>query len=324
MIFGQRDVSQVLESGRMPLLVAETSSQCLLDCLYCYRKNDKEPKAKKGAALDISERIRLIQDAARLGAKAYHIVGAGEPLCDPCFPEQLKEANRLGMEIMVATDGTMLRSKRFLDMMERFEASVFLKLNSFSEEVERGLVGKKGYAKKRNTALIRLIERGFNREEKGESGAISTRLAIDCMITESNLGEALDILRFCRLNNISPFMTTFIPVGRGSIEGRPDLESELADLFRKAKEQDLDMGFDDGNAGIYLGGQECNQRGLGPYININGEARVCVGEKDAVGNILEESLENIWTRIRKMTSSFLIQDARLVCPPRENATKARK
>jgi MoaA/NifB/PqqE/SkfB family radical SAM enzyme len=326
MDFSETDISDAPRKGRMPVLMAETIARCSLNCVNCYRKEPRGGWAQKSKELSLEERLALIRDAAGLGTTAYHIVGAGETLDDPDFPMQLEEARRFGMEVMVPTNGIGLQSERTVDMLDASGASILLKLNSFSDDVERRLVGQKGYADMRNRVLEKLLERNsFNREEIGGSGAVTTRLAISCMITRLNQHEVLDILRFCREHNIAPFIDTFIPVGRTAREiGLTPAQEEIEGLFLQAKERDTRMGIDGGNGNIYLGGMECFQRGLGPYVNIIGEARVCVGEKEAIGNIREESLAAIWTRIREMTADYVSNCGRLRCPPRENARMERE
>ncbi len=325
MDFSETDVSDVSRTGRMLALMAETTAKCSLRCVNCYRQESGGGWAQKGRELVLEERLALIRDAASLGARAYHIVGAGETLDDPLFPRQLEEARRFGMEVMVATNGLRLQSGRIVDMLDESGASILLKLNSFSDEVERQLTERAGYADMRNRMLERLLDRkSFNREEVGTSGATTTRLAISCMITRLNQHELLDILRFCRERNIAACIDTFIPVGRTAREiGLTPPYAEINELFQQAREQDARMGIDGGRGNIYLGGMECFQRGLGPYINILGEARLCVGEKEPVGNIREEPLHAIWERIRTTTADYIRDHCGgLMCPPRENARRA--
>lgn len=306
--------------------MAETIARCSLRCINCYRQETDGGWTQKGRQLSLEERLTLIRDAAKLGAITYQIVGAGETLDDPDFPRQLEEARKFGMEVMVPTNGIGLQSERTMDTLDASGASVLLKLNSFSEDVERQLTGRAGYAGMRNKVLEKLLGRNsFNREEIGRSGAITTRLAISCMITRLNQHELLDVLKFCRERNIAPFINTFIPMGKTAKEiGLTPAQKDVEGLFRQAKEQDTRMGIDAGNGSIYLGGTECFQRGLGPYVNIVGEARVCVGEKEAVGNIREEPLAAIWTRIRETTADYISHCGRRECPPRENALKERE
>ena len=317
MDFMESEIAEVAEKGRMLVLKAETSAICQMNCLYCYRKNDKGGGDRK-EELSIRERIDLIREAAAMGAKAYHIVGAGEPLIDPHFLAQLKEARRLGMEIMVPTDGISLDLEEFLDLLDMAGASILLKLNSFRENIEKRLTQREGYAEIRNRVLRKILERkSFNRMETSLTGAITTRLAISGMITNLNLEEILGILNFCRENNISPFITTFLNVGRTAEEiGLSPTKEQWEELFVRAKEKDLKLGIDDGNGSIYLGGQECNQRGLGLYVNIVGEVRNCVGEKEPIGNIRDIPLKRMWDSIRKQNEAY-ISSGRLTCPPRE-------
>ncbi len=343
MNFSVSEIDEAINFGRMLTLMTETTGRgnCGLKCIYCFKKetegvsDDAKDRQKRtrlpqlesqfesrtsDAELSLDERLQLIRDAHTLGARSVQMVGALEPLWDPKFKTMVSEARRLDMEVMVPTNGIALQNSVIMKWLEDIGVSVLLKFNSRQDDIENQITGTPGYAKKRNRVLDKILERGIlNRRELGSDDHNSTRFGLSFMITLPNIGEALETLAFCRRNNIAPFMDVFIPLGKamecsGII---PSLE-RVDELFRQARKQDRAMGFNDGDGTIYLGGQNCNQRGLGPHVDIKGEIHLCVGETTSYGNVREVSLDTAWTRMRSENLEYL-KTGRLNCPPRDAA-----
>ncbi len=81
-----------------------------------------------------------------------------------------------------------------------------LKFNSLKDDVQDELVGRQSYTILRDKTLKILINIGFNRYKP-------SRLGFDSIIVKQNKNEILDMLRFCRKNNIFPSFKTFFPTG---------------------------------------------------------------------------------------------------------------
>ncbi len=103
-----------LGRGEMIHLVAETTNICNHDCEYCYTveyvlRNSKAHLRKLPGELELEERLKLIDEAAALGAITYDIVGAGEPTIDPHLFTQIEYAHSKGMVPVVFTNGYVLQ-----------------------------------------------------------------------------------------------------------------------------------------------------------------------------------------------------------------------
>jgi MoaA/NifB/PqqE/SkfB family radical SAM enzyme len=316
--FSGDELRSVDAEGRMLVLMAETLGLCTLACKNCYRQEAHVNGGLDGV-LPIEQRIELIRAAARLGTTAYHIVGAGEPICDPDFRKQVTAAIEHDMRIMVPISGYGYSDEQLEFLAGRGQVGILIKLNSRSSETEQHLTGKADFAEKRDAALGKLIKWGLNRVKELPDGRRITRLAASTMVTTLNRPDALSILEFCRQNDIAPFMTTHLLPNPRTDEGGlvPDARA-MDELKRKAMVQDARMGIEN-DGGPYIGGHRCRQRGLGLYVDITGNVRICTGESP-IGNIrnskdLSGDLDRMWHQTREKTKAYRNAGGRS-CPPR--------
>ena len=306
--FSDEEIQKTKEGNLMLMLDTETSNICNLNCPYCYRDEYSKKHVVLNNELSIKQRKKLIDEAKQLGCKAIKIVGAGEPLADPQFFEQIEDISHSGIIPLIFTNGILLtleKAKKLFDL----NCSIVLKFNSLNDDVQDELVGRQGYAKLRDKALKILMDVGFNKTKP-------TRLGFDSIIAKQNKNEILEMLRFCRKNNIFPMFKTFIPTG-GALQYKEweITKEELIDLFKKAQKIDeKEFGIVHKGQLPYIGGFPCTQWHYALFVDILGNVYTCPGSRILLGNIKEDSLIDIWNthkakefRIKKYVS----------CPPRE-------
>ena len=102
----------------------------------------------------------------------------------------IEYANSLDMWVMIFTNGSLI-TKEIAEKLYDMDVSLIVKCNSLKEDTEDEMVGRKGYAKRRNAALKYLMDVGFNKTKP-------TRLGKDLVITKINEDEVYDSLRWCR------------------------------------------------------------------------------------------------------------------------------
>lgn len=95
------------------ILEIDLTNYCNLDCVGCWNHSpllgDKRFSGEqKQRRLPKDLVIKLIDDAARLGAKQVQLSGAGDPLCHPDSLTIIQHAKSLGLECTVITNGTLL------------------------------------------------------------------------------------------------------------------------------------------------------------------------------------------------------------------------
>lgn len=289
------------------------SNICPWNCDFCFTESPDNPDGRKHRLiheLAFERRLKLIEEAAALGAKSINFVGAGEPTIDPHFWPLVEKMATCGITPIIYTEGSLkLTSRHFAERLFELGATVVLKMNSlfdsdYQDRVLRGIRPKSGvpqtdYSAERKRALDLLFDIGFNE-------AVPTRLAFDTIICRENISEIEEIHRYARLKNIFVLLVNYLPSGRTkdghtsaiSWEEQKGVFARLADIDEK------EFGLRHRAHFPYAGGVPCTIRGLGLFVKIQGEIFDCPGESVRLGNLETESLEAIWNRAREITAKF--------------------
>jgi len=136
-------------------LALNMTSTCNYRCLYCFVEHaNLKPSSDD---LTLEHKKRLIAEAANCGAKVLSVPGLGEPLGDPHFWTILEEANRLGLYVVVYTNGYFLDREKIL-RLKQASISLYLKMDSFDRAIYESMVGKKGVYDRVRNNLDLLVE----------------------------------------------------------------------------------------------------------------------------------------------------------------------
>lgn len=275
------------QQNKMLLIDLETSNVCNLNCKYCFRDIYGTKEALKNE-LSLAERLRLIKEARELGCETIKITGAGEPFADAGVWDMIDYANRLGMWVMIFTNGALLNKEKIAQLY-KMNVSLIVKCNSLDEKKEDEMVGRQGYAKKRNEVLQMLIDAGFNKSKP-------TRLGRDLVITQINKKEVYESLKWCRVNNVFPLFRPLMPIGAAiNVKEWEITKNELKTMYEIARETDKkEFGIEYNLTLPYMGGVWCRQLHYAIYVNILGEAFPCTGSKKLLGNFKQQTLRQIW------------------------------
>lgn len=317
------EVRQALENRSMVSLLVDFTNACNANCPYCYiEEKDSIRKERRSNELTSEETKKIIDTAVELGARNFHVVGAGEPTIDKHFKELVGYAVEKGLEPVIFTNGiTLANDPETLRFLEEVGASVFLKYNSGNAYTQNLLLGEphtyknsRGLvtaAEKRDKTLGTLLDRGFN-------AVRPTRLAFDAIIMKGVMEEIPEIHRYCRANNIYLIASSYIPTGRTE-EGKPQFDVSRLRLFTEQERADLEeimrpvgiteqqqlyrqlKQIDEAEFGLtynvkpaYMGGGLCTQI-LGMYVDIEGNVWPCVARSRKLGNVRDGAdLKKIW------------------------------
>lgn len=275
------------KNNNMLLIDIETSNKCNINCKYCFRDvyGTKEALKKE---LSLKSRLELIKQAKDLGCETIKITGAGEPFADKDIWPMIEISNKLGMWVLIFTNGSLIDNKT-ADRLYEMDVSLIVKANSFNEEMEDDMVGKKGYAKKRNEVFKYLIKKGFNSTRP-------TRLGRDLVTTKINQKEVFDALRWCRKNNVFPLFRPLMPIGAArKLTDWMMSKEETKKMYEQAREIDKkEFGLDYNLSLPYMGGVWCRQLHHAIYVNILGEAFKCTGSSKTLGKFPNQTLKDIW------------------------------
>lgn len=283
---------------------------CPWNCDFCFTEDPRHPtKRRLRGELSLPDRLRLIDEAADLGARTINWVGAGEPTIDPDFWTIMKRIVSCGIVPIVYTEGTLRLSRReFSQRLFDSGATVVLKVNSLVDhEYQNRIVyggvknrpGTVNYSLKRNRVIDLLMELGF-------ADSTPTRLAFDTIITKHNLAEVPDIHRYARHNNIFVLFVHYLPSGRSSNGGEDAIsQKQTVDVFERLEKIDRhEFGFAHRTDFPYAGGVPCSIRGLGLFTKITGEVFDCPGQLVSLGDLKHQSLGSIWGKARSITNAF--------------------
>jgi MoaA/NifB/PqqE/SkfB family radical SAM enzyme len=312
--FSRDDVAAAITQHRMLNPAMELGTNvCPWNCSFCFTESPANPagvKRRLHHEMALDQRLRLIDQAAALGARSINVVGAGEPTIDPDFWKLLVRMKERNITPIVYTEGSLkLTSRRFCEGLFEMGATVVLKVNSLYNEayqnsVVQGSRPKPGiptrsYFAGRQRALDMLIDTGFN-------ASVPTRLAFDTIICHENLDEIEQIHRDARLQNIFVLFVNYLPSGRTK-DGHTTAVSrdqQFAMFEKLARIDETEFGLKHATSFPYAGGVPCTIRGLGLFVKIEGDVFDCPGESMPLGNVREESLAQIWERARPITAAF--------------------
>lgn len=311
--FTRAEVASAIESHRMLNPAFELASNvCPWNCEFCFTEDDNPTGLKKRLVgeMTLDERLKLIDEAAALGARSINFIGAGEPSIDPHFFMLLARMREKGITPIVYTEGALrFTDREFAKRVYDLGATVVLKVNTLKNEayqnaIVAGPAGRKppraqNYFQDRNKSLKVLMETGFN-------DCVPTRLAFDTIICQENVEEIAEVHRFARRNNIFVLFVNYLPSGRSaqvmhnaiSRERQFQVFEEMAVIDRE------EFGIEHRACFPYAGGVPCTIRGLGLYVKIKGETFDCPGESQPMGNVRSESFAKIWEKARANTQNF--------------------
>lgn len=320
--FPRTTIQKYLESQHPRLLTMDfdfpSTKPCNLRCKYCFINTDKrqqkdEKRTFKGR-LDAKKLRPVFVSASELGCLSAKLVGDQEPLLEEDFipfVEYLSE--KLNIWLVLFTNGTVLadnnlckrihgmESMSFIKRLFELRVSVMLKFHSFSNEIEDNLVGVKGYATRRNVALDRLIEAGFNKppafskpEEKLamtglEGDTISetwTRLGLESVIMPQSIQDAEKIYSLKKKKRLYIDLDPPVPIGLTRSQkirkknGIHVPKEQLLDLACRIYALNKEMGIPFEGASPYFGGLPCSQLPYSLYVNAMGRIYPCCGCPD--------------------------------------------
>lgn len=291
---GREEVRSAHQDGRLLLLWLEVWPYCHLNCRFCFNSGGSAV-AGTGWLAEL-DYLRTLEEFASLGGKYIGIPGYGEP----SFGENrsltlclLREAKRLGIQASVFTSGDLL-DEELVETLCSLDVSLMVKFNSFDQDAQDALVGRRGYSRRRAKCLERLYRLGFNRPEPDRNGRHTTRLGFVTSILPENLQSIPDIWDYCERHNIFADIDTILPQGRGqdlvSIQG---IENVSIALTEKPMHSPTYICKDG----------KCERTRHGLYMDYRGTIFPCLGCKDVstshtamnLGSLRDGGLAAAWS-----------------------------
>ncbi|MBU4360609.1 radical SAM protein [Patescibacteria group bacterium] len=254
------------------------SARCNLNCIYCFSNGGKALSNE----LTLEERLNIIKQGKKLGAKTIIIAEVGEPLLDPAIKEIVGCAYQNGLKTILYTNGTLI-DKEMANYFYKRKVSLIVKIDSFNPEIHDKLVNRQGALEKAKNGLQILIDKGFSKIKKGDI----TRLAIETIITKYNLKDISKIAEFCKNNNIKFILQTPVWIGRAANKIRKLAVSEKQIDWLKNKFQGQLLPFASPEI-------ECIMLKYALIVGITGDVKICFADYlNVLGNTRKKTLKDI-------------------------------
>jgi MoaA/NifB/PqqE/SkfB family radical SAM enzyme len=296
-------------TSKMQSLWIEIPGICNLACSYCYACGGEKLNAMNLMDWNIYESILL--QAKKAGIDSIGIPGAGESLLQAnkvLTMQIIYKCAELGIFVTLFTTGEFLY-KEIVNELYKLPVEIMLKGNSlnpllqdkFVSDFSRGRIIE-GFGAKRNSAIELLMDTRFNEENGCMKGfnrksrmAMVTSIMTDHDGGISNLEEIVDILRFCRKNNIIFDCDSLLKRGRGANCSLCAEDQEVKTKLEELQKIDREEFRNIWELSQSYVGTICDRYMHHLYINQYGEIRPCIGAMDLdLGNIKNISLLDAW------------------------------
>ena len=279
--FSREEINEAVREGRLLTAEMEFSIKCNLRCPYCYNHNgdpDLEGELNQDQLRDVILQIK------GMGAKKIILLG-GEPMVYPNVMEMVKFIRDEGLGLDIFTNGYMM-TKEIAKIFYDSGVNVVLKMNTFNENVQDMLAGKKGASKMIWDAFHNLKSAGYPSKDPF--------LAVSTIICRQNIEEVITMWRWLREHNIVPYFEMITPQGSATENEWLDVDTyKLKEVFEEIAEIDRkDYGYV-WEAQPPLIGDKCLRHQFSCLINSKGSVFPCVGVTIPVGNIKDQKLETI-------------------------------
>ena len=263
------------------------TNKCNQHCNFCFVDSNIQ---KPNFPLDKIKKV--LDECAKAEVFEIKLFG-GEPLIHPNFSEIVDYTFDWGFNVGFTSNGTLIDEKVIEKIVDRVD-SCSISIHGF-EDTHDKITGKKGAYKKALNAVKQLTNRGIY------VGVLFT-------LTKENKEELYPFAKFILDNyNVGYFgVDRFVPLGRGTFDLMPSIKdfnnafSKLLELKNKYPDKIVELG--DSFPFCLLEKEEYREVVRGgcsagfSFCEIDGAGnlKICPAHQKAIGNILEESLEEIW------------------------------
>lgn len=173
----------------------ELTSRCNFNCKMCYIHNSDSNELKKKELS--TQQWKDIADKAQKAGTLILLITGGEPLLRDDFSEIYIHCKKLGFEISINTNGSLINDE-IIELLKRYKpARVNVTLYGASEETYKNITCRSGYYEKVCENILRLKKAGI-------------QVKISITITSYNHADFEQIYKFARENMIPTESTGYM------------------------------------------------------------------------------------------------------------------
>ncbi len=278
-------IMDAVENGRLLTMEIEFSLRCNFSCPYCYVPQPEYFESE----LTRQEIKDVLVQAKALGVRKIIILG-GEPTIYPHIKEVVQFIIDQEMEVELFTNGSGVDAD-LANFFYSLGVRVVLKMNTFDSELQDKMSGKKGAYTIIQKALKHLQDVGYPSDD--------AFLAVSTVICAPNIEELPSLWRWLRDRQIAPYFEMITPQANALENQWLFVESERAHtLFKELAQIDREHYGIEWDPQPPLVGNRCLRHLFSCLVTSKGDVTPCVGIDLSLGNIRENSLEEIISRSR--------------------------
>ncbi len=300
---------QESEKNDLFLLAINITKRCNLACEHCYLDADT---LKKGSANELSlvEVKSILDEVASRGQETMVVLTGGEPLARKDLEEMIGHGSKLGLSMVVGTNGTLLTSRRVASLKSSGTLGLGISVDSLDQHKHDKFRGLSGSWEKTFQGIQHCREQGLSYQ-------------VHFTVTQDNYTELNEIIKFAHKNE-ARVVNFFFLICTGRAESSSDIspqqyeqvlkeiiqaQSDYPDMIirprcaphykRIAHQLNPDSPINrisgmDGD-GCIAGTHYCR-------IAPNGDVTPCPYIDKASGNIREQSFLDIWDNADDLNS----------------------
>jgi radical SAM protein with 4Fe4S-binding SPASM domain len=285
------------------------TTRCNLKCITCARTLDPNWKS-----MDMDPEVyEIVRKEILPGLIAVEITGTGEPFLAPDFPTMLDDVIGQKIEFSVTTNLTVLPDDNVLQRMVNARGSLMISIDGTMESTLTRIRPGLNY-----DVFMRNMRHVANLVK--ESNNPDFTLKFNFVITQSNLGEMIDLIELARQYGVTTIVFSSFLVGNRDDEFtseslfdkpmmvQPHLKraKKLADrcgitlqlpVFKSqpGKAMTIDpVGELDNKKALDLRIGQCPYPWWGVYVDVDGSVMPCCVFGVPFGNLKEKSFKQIW------------------------------
>jgi len=278
-------IMDAVENGRLLTMEIEFSLRCNFNCPYCYVPHPDYFENE----LTRQEIRDVILQAKALGVRKIIILG-GEPTIYPHIKEVVKFIIDQEMDVELFTNGSGVDAD-LAGFFHSLGVRVVLKMNTFNAELQDKMSGKKGAYDIIHQALEHLQDAGYPSDD--------AFMAISTVICAPNIEELPGLWRWLRDRQIAPYFEMITPQANALDNEWLFVDSErVHTLFQELARIDREHYGIEWDPQPPLVGNRCMRHLFSCLVTSKGDVTPCVGIDLALGNVRENSLEEIISRSR--------------------------
>lgn len=184
---------------------------CNLSCGHCSNADDR---ARAGRDLNLADAVRVLAEFAEAGGEGLHLLG-GEPLLRKDLLQIIVAARRLGLEVSLTTNGTLVPDEAGVDILLAAVSVLTISIDGADAAVNDAIRGPAVLARARKALA-------FYRDRKRARGRGSW-LNVSHVLCASNVDGVTAMVDLAQTEGADEISITYLkPYGAALASGAPE------------------------------------------------------------------------------------------------------